>query len=248
MRVCSLLSGGKDSNYALYRAVRDGHEVACIASVRPARSDSWMFHVPAVDLVALQARAMGLEDRHERIAVSGVKEREVEELARALEPLKRRYGFDALVVGGIASRYQERRFRLIAERLGVRLYSPQWGVDPEEYMRRLVAEGFRFTLVRIATMGLPCRLLGRILEGPLLEELLSLARRHGFHPALEGGEGETLVLWQPLYERGSLWLRGRPLRLSEFECELQVLEAGLTGEKGDGRVELVEPQGRGYSA
>jgi len=239
-RACFLLSGGKDSNYALYKAVAEGLEVSCIASVKPLRDDSWMFHVPAVDLVSLQARAMGLEEVHERITVSGVKEREVEELAEALKSLLGRYGFEVLVVGGIASRYQKERFEYIASKLGVHLYSPQWGADPFEYMRSLLRGGFKFVLIRIATMGLPCSYLGRIVDEGLLEDLLRRAGRYGFNPALEGGEGETLVLWQPLYVRGSLWVRGVRRILSEFECELEVIDAGLTDDVGDGQVEVLE--------
>ncbi len=240
-RVCSLLSGGKDSNYALYRAVEEGYEVACIASAAPARSDSWMFHTPAVNLARLQARAMGLEGVHVEVPVSGVKEREVAELEEALRALKARYDFDVLVVGGIASRYQKERFERIARAIGARLYSPQWGLDAGEYLRELVRLGFRFTLVRVATMGLPCSWLGRVVDERLVEEIISRAERYGFHPALEGGEGETLVLWQPLYVKGSLWLRASPRIYSEFECELEVLDAGITPVRGDGRVELDGP-------
>jgi diphthine-ammonia ligase len=239
-KACSLLSGGKDSNYALYRAVAEGLEISCIASVRPLRSNSWMFHVPAVDLVSLQASAMGLEEIHERIVVSGEKEREVEELANALKALLRKYEFDVLVIGGIASRYQKNRFKYIASKLGVRLYSPQWGVDPVDYMRNLLREGFRFALVRIATMGIPCDYLGRVIDDELLNDLIARAGKYGFHPALEGGEGETLVLWQPLYVRGSLWVRGVRRIFSEFECELEVTDAGLTGRTSDGWIEVLD--------
>jgi len=242
-RACFTLSGGKDSNYALYRGVRGGLEPACLLTLKPRRPDSWMFQVPAVELARLQARAMGLEGVHHVRSVSGEREREVEELASILEEIHSTHPFDVLVVGGLASEYQRRRFQRVAEELGAKLYAPAWGWDPAEYMRALVGEGFRFILVSATTMGLDCRHVGRVVDRDLVEDIIRRASRYGFHPALEGGEGETLVLWQPLYTRGSLRVRGRLARLGEFECRLEIVEAALA-EPGDGGVELLEREPR----
>ncbi len=240
-RACFLLSGGKDSNYALYRGVKDGLEPACILTVKPSRPDSWMFQVPAVELARLQARAMGLEDRHYMVEVSGVKEREVEELASAVEELHGRVGFEVIVAGGLASEYQRRRLEAVARRVGARLYAPAWGMDPAEYLRTLVREGLRFILVSATTMGLTCRHVGRIVDETLAEDIIERARRYGFHAGLEGGEGESLVLWQPLYRLGALAVRGRRRRLGEFECRLEILDARLEPPPSRGRVELEGP-------
>jgi len=225
-RVCGLVSGGKDSNYAFYRAIIEVGEPACIMAVEPARRDSYMFHYPHVNLVRLQAEAMGLSDRLVYAKVSGRKEVEVEELARALEDAKARFAFDVVSVGALASRYQESRIRGIAERLGVEVYAPAWQADPEDYMRRLVDEGFRFVIVRIATMGLPPSFLGRVIGPEEVEEIIGLARRHGFHPAFEGGEAETLVVDAPHY-RARLEVEGEPVKLGPYEWELAVRNARL---------------------
>ncbi len=207
-RFCALLSGGKDSNYALYRALRMGWEPACIVVVRPARDDSWMFHTALLEAPTLQAEAMGLSRIVAEVAVSGVKEREVEELATALERLwLERGGFDYLVVGGLASEYQRRRFEAIASKLGADVYAPAWGLDPEEYMRMLVREGFRFIVTRAAALGLDAGIVGSIVDENLVEDILRRARKYGFHPAFEGGEAETMVVDAPHYSK-SLCLEG----------------------------------------
>ncbi len=220
-RLCGLVSGGKDSNYAFYTAIREGARPVCILAVEPERQDSWMFHVPHVRLVVYQARAMGLEDILIVRRVSGIKEREVEELARILEEVRGETGFEALSVGVLASRYQERRIRAIAERLGVEVWAPAWDADPEEYMRLLVREGFRFIITRISVMGLPPRLLGRVIGEEEVEEIIRLSRKYGFHAAFEGGEAETLVVDAPHY-RSRLRVHGRPVRLGPYEWELAV--------------------------
>ena len=226
-RLCALLSGGKDSNYALYRALREGAEPVCILAVKPPSPESWMFHYPSVELVRLQARAMGLEHLLREARVSGVKEREVEELHSILEELHGEAGFEVISVGALASRYQEERIRRIAGSLRVQVYAPAWQADPEEYMRTLAREGFRFIIVRIATMGLPPRLLGVPIGPGEVEEIIALARRHGFHPAFEGGEAETIVVDAPHY-RARLVVEGERVRLGPYEWEYRVRSARLS--------------------
>ncbi|MGC9071566.1 MAG: diphthine--ammonia ligase [Acidilobus sp.] len=228
-RFCSLLSGGKDSTYALSRALEEGLEPSCIATVLPVRADSWMFHRPFVELVPLQLESMDLSDRLFKIEVSGLKEKEVEELSQALARAEQMFGFDTLVVGGIASRYQFNRFKRIADELGLELYDPQWGSDPEEYMRGLVKYGIVFVITQITTAGLPPRLLGvPVSSSEQVDEILVLARKYGFHPAFEGGEAETFVIKAPRYRHG-ICLEARRVRSSEFEWRLEPMSAELCG-------------------
>ena len=230
MRFCSLLSGGKDSTYALHAAVKEGGEVACVASVVPGREDSWMFHRPLVELTRLQAESMGLADRHYMLEVSGNKEQEVDELVAGLRRLKESTGFDTLVIGGIASRYQLARFGRIASELGVRLYDPQWGADPEEYMRALLREGIIYVITQITVYGLDPGLLGVPIDrAELVERIISLARKYGFHPAFEGGEAETFVVKAPLFRR-PICLEAERVRVAEFDWRLRVRSAALCDE------------------
>lgn len=230
MRVCSLLSGGKDSNYSLYRAIVEGHSVECIIVVHPERDDSWMFHAFHTSAAVLQAESMGFSDRVYEVRVSGVKEREVEELEEALSRLYYRVGFDALTVGSLASRYQRSRLESLSEKIGFSLYSPFWGLDPVEYMYRLVGEGIVFIIVSISTMGLPRELLGVPASKALVERIVELSRRHGFHPAFEGGEAETLVVDAPHYSR-PLCVRGVRVSRGDFHHFITIEELKL-GSKG----------------
>ena len=235
-RFCSLLSGGKDSNYALYRALLNRWQPTCILIVESERKDSWMFHTIATNMAKLQAEAMGLGDKVHVIKVSGVKEREVEELAKALEGLHHSVGFDVITVGALASMYQRKRIEGIAGGLGVDIYAPAWMVDHEYYMKHLVSIGFKIVIIRISTMGLPHRLLGKILTLKDIEEVVKLSRVHGFHPAFEGGEAETLVIDAPHYHK-SLLIEAKTARLGPYESELVILSAALVS-KGSGGVKL----------
>uniref|UniRef100_A0A7C2VM79 Diphthine--ammonia ligase n=1 Tax=Ignisphaera aggregans TaxID=334771 RepID=A0A7C2VM79_9CREN len=231
MKFCALLSGGKDSNYALYRALKEGHTLACVVIVKPIRDDSWLFHAVYPEIALLQAEAMGLEkEKVFLFEVSGEKETEVSELENYMVKLRKEIDFDTILCGAISSRYQLTRFEKIAGRLGVKVYSPLWGIDQEKYMKQLVEEGFVFVITKIMSMGLPPDFLAKPIDLIHVEKIINLSRLYGFNPAFEGGEAETLVVEAPHY-RYSICIEGVRESLTEFEHVFKISKYWL-GEKG----------------
>ena len=60
MKVAVLFSGGKDSVFALHRAMEQGRKVEVVIALKSANPYSYMFHIPNIDLVKLQADAIKL--------------------------------------------------------------------------------------------------------------------------------------------------------------------------------------------
>ena len=216
-KACALLSGGKDSNYALWRGIKDGFEISCITTVIPEKRDSWMFHYPTIKAVKLQVSLMNMDDRFYEIEVSGEKEKEVEELLNGLIKISKEVNFNYIIIGGIASSYQKKRFERIAKALSAKLYSPQWGEDPSEYLLKLIKSNFEFIITEAKVYGLTREFVGRILNEELARKIILRSRRYGFNAAFEGGEAETLVLYQPLFGNKRLCVEGYRKSLSEFE-------------------------------
>ncbi|MEM3702218.1 MAG: hypothetical protein QXH93_05815, partial [Conexivisphaerales archaeon] len=52
-----------------------------------------------------------------------------------------------------------------------------------------------------ASLGLGREWLGRKMDQEATEQLIKLSKKYRFNPSLEGGEGETFVLWMPLYRK-----------------------------------------------
>jgi predicted ATP pyrophosphatase (TIGR00289 family) len=193
MKLAALVSGGKDSMLALHKAAEE-HEIVCLVGVIPENPDSFMFHTPNLHL--LDAIASSLELPIYKVPTAGEKEKEVDELINALRHLK----IDGIVIGGIESEYQRKRFQRVADELGIEMIAPLWHVDPEEIMKEVV-EKFDAIFVRVAAMGLDESWLGRKIDEKALEDLKKLNERYEIHLAGEGGEFETLVLDAPLYKR-----------------------------------------------
>ncbi|MFB6202389.1 MAG: diphthine--ammonia ligase [Halorhabdus sp.] len=231
----SLFSGGKDSAWALYRALERDLPVERLVTVHPP-GDSYMYHVPATELATLAAESIGLplvavepDDFGTETVTDAGAQGDAE-----LEPLERTIGeLDADVSGGVAgivagaveSEFQTSRIEGLADRLDAELFAPLWQRDPETLAREMFAAGFEIRIVQVAAAGLDESWLGRHLDDEALQELLALNDEYGVHVLGEGGEFETLVTDGPHMDR--------PLRL-DYETEwdgtrgtIQVVDAWL---------------------
>ncbi len=226
MKLAALVSGGKDSVFALYKAAKAGHEVAYILNMLPEREDSWMFHHPNAALVELQAKALGIPLI--RGETKGEKERELEDLRRLIAKVADRV--EGVVTGALASNYQRERIEKLCSELGLKVYSPLWGIEPVEYWEELLASGFEVMITAVAAEGLGEEWLGVVVTREKLEELKQLARRHRFHLGFEGGEAETLVLDMPLFRKRLVVKKAR--KVWQGNSGVLVVEEAELAEKG----------------
>ena len=224
-RVAALYSGGKDSTYALHWAFLKGFNVVCLITVEPRREDSWMFHYPQISLTRLQAKALGLP--HVYIPSSGERDKELSDLKRALEIAVEEFGVEGLVIGALLSDYQRMNINLIAEELGLRVYSPLWRKDQSRYMRELIEFGFKIVITSINVYGLPPKFLGKVLTLEDVDEICRLASIYGFNPAFEGGEAETLVIDAPLYRKRIVIRSSSVVKCSEYSWRLIIHDVEL---------------------
>ncbi|QGX94080.1 diphthine--ammonia ligase [Haloplanus rallus] len=210
----SLFSGGKDSSWALYRALEDGLNVTRLVTVHPGE-DSYMYHVPATDLAALAAESIGIDllevDPGDLGAAAATDagaqgDAELEPLEAALRELAEREGLSGVTAGAVESEFQTSRIEAMCERLGIDLFAPLWQRDPVALGEAMIDAGFEILIVQVAAGGLDESWLGRRLDADTLDDLVALEASHGVHPLGEGGEFETLVTDGPHMDRPiELW-------------------------------------------
>jgi diphthine-ammonia ligase len=223
LKVATLFSGGKDSTYAAWLA-SNRDELACLVTLFPKSDMSYMFHFPNLKWTGLQAESVGVPLLTEQ--TEGVKEEELDDLARALKKAKADFGLEGIYTGALASVYQKTRVERICRDLGLKCVSPLWGMDPEAHLRRLVREGFSVIVVSVSALGLDQSWLGRRLDGPSIDELVALGRKYRFHVGLEGGEGETFVLDAPFFSK-SVEVRSTEKRWRGDSGFLEITDAVL---------------------
>jgi len=207
----SLFSGGKDSSWALYRALESGRDVSRLVTVHP-EGDSYMYHVPATDLASLAAESLGIElvevepddfeaDDAEESGAQG--DAELRPLEAALADLDDELpdGIAGLTAGAVESEYQTDRIEAMADRLDAEVFAPLWQQDPRDLADAMLDAGFEIRIIRVAAYGLDESWLGRTLDAEALAELEALNEEYGVHVLGEGGEFETLVTDGPHMDR-----------------------------------------------
>ncbi|MCW4034719.1 MAG: TIGR00289 family protein [Candidatus Bathyarchaeota archaeon] len=195
MRLAALVTGGKDSIYALYQAQQMGHSIDVLATMIPERSDSYMFHFPNIHLTDVIAKA--LEITLVKAPTCGIKEKELDDLKRLLGSLD----VDGVVTGAIASTYQKDRIDNMCNELGIKSIAPLWHQDPLKIMQELVDLKFKVILVGVSAFGLDQKWLGREINAESLAELVELNKKYQISLVGEGGEYESLVLDAPIYKK-----------------------------------------------
>ncbi|PSQ03559.1 ATP-binding protein [Halobacteriales archaeon QS_4_69_31] len=206
----SLFSGGKDSSWALYRALERGLPVERLVTVHP-EGDSYMYHVPATRLAGLAAESIGIglvEVEPDDFGADGTVDSgaqgdsELEPLEAALADLDDRPGgLAGVTAGAVESEYQTSRIEAMCERLGADLFAPLWQRDPRELADAMLDAGFEVRVIRVAAAGLDESWLGRTLDADALAALERLNDEYGVHLLGEGGEFETLVTDGPHMDR-----------------------------------------------
>ncbi|MGQ9760000.1 MAG: diphthine--ammonia ligase [Candidatus Methanomethylicaceae archaeon] len=199
MRLLLLFSGGKDSNLALYRLLKEGHEILSLLTVIPRRPDSWMFHRPNVELAKVQAACMNLP--WQSCEVSGEKEIEISELKAVLSLIKKRMNIEGIATGAIASKYQKERVENLCKVLGLKSVSPLWGAPEIELLTEMLSLKFEVYFTSVSAEGLDMGWLGKVLDWERLNRLQILNEKYGLNLSGEGGEYETFVCDSPLFRK-----------------------------------------------
>ncbi|OAY80240.1 Diphthine--ammonia ligase [Ananas comosus] len=221
MKVVALVSGGKDSCFAMMRCIDYGHEIVALANLMPMDDsvdelDSYMYQTVGHQIIVSYAECMGLPLFRRRIRGTSRDQRlnyaitpgdEVEDLFILLNEVKQQIpSITAVSSGAIASDYQRLRVESVCSRLGLVSLAYLWKQDQTFLLTEMIRRGILAITVKVAAIGLsPAKHLGRELadlEVPLLE----LKERYGINVCGEGGEYETLTLDCPLFSNARIVL------------------------------------------
>ncbi|XP_047170876.1 diphthine--ammonia ligase isoform X2 [Vigna umbellata] len=221
MKVVALVSGGKDSCYAMMKAIHYGHEIVALANLMPLDDsvdelDSYMYQTVGHQIIVRYAECMGLplfrrriqgSSRHQELGYKETQGDEVEDLFTLLREVKRKIpSITAVSSGAIASDYQRLRVESVCSRLGLVSLAYLWKQDQSLLLQEMITSGIVAVTVKVAAMGLdPAKHLGKELAF-LTAYLHKLKELYGINVCGEGGEYETLTLDCPLFSNARIVL------------------------------------------
>ena len=196
----SLFSGGKDSNWSLYQAIKNGLDVEFLVTVHPPQG-SYMYHFPATRVVPLAAESIGIElieiepkfEIDKNINSSKQGDLETKFIEMEIEKISEKIELTGVIVGAVESEYQASRIQNICDKLDIELYAPLWKIDPIVSMKNMIKSGFEMMIVGVAAMGFDESWLGRYIDIETISDLEILNEKYGVHVMGEGGEYETIV-------------------------------------------------------
>ena len=193
-KYASLFSGGKDSTYALYLALKNQINVTHLVTMKT-KKDSYMYHIPNIELTNLQSKSIGIPLIKKE--TTGDKKQEIEDLKQVLKKLN----IDGIITGAVKSNYQKQRIDKICKDLKLELYSPLWHQKSEKLLQEIIKTGFHVIITGISAYGFDKSYLGRKLDQNLLNDLKKLNEDYEIHITGEGGEFETTVLNGPIFSK-----------------------------------------------
>ena len=193
MNVTCLVSGGKDSVLALWLALHQ-FNVISILSVRSRCPESYLFHIPNTQYVALIAKMLNIPYR-----TIFVENCHVEDEIQALKDFLTESEAEAVITGGIRSDFQRYKFNYSAISAKMKCFNPLWRLSPRTLMSELLDNNFHIIFSSVAGMGLGRELLGKKITTEMLESIQKTVPESELTMIGEGGEFESLVLDAPFF-------------------------------------------------
>jgi len=194
MKVVAAWSGGKDSCFACYKAIQEGHDVSqlLIMMSDPSKSN---FHMIRSDMLDSQSQAIGIPI----VKWKTTPDTYEQEFKKALLQMKAE-GVEGIVTGDVCdvALHEVGWLDRICKEVGLKPVKPLWHRDTQKILNEFINEGFEAIVVRVKTDVLGREWLGRQVNKEFFNDLLKLGT---VDPCGERGEFHTFVTDGPLFKK-----------------------------------------------
>ncbi len=197
MDVAILFSGGKDSTLCYEYAKKKGWNIKYLISVKPTRTDCFLFHYATVEYTKELAKILKTNHIFTTCDVA-----DPEKEANVIKEIVKKNPVDAVVLGGVG--LQETQINSIRDALfecGTEVFASHTGQNHAELMFDMIDRGYDIRICQIATEGLGKEWVGKKLTRESFQELKKLANKYGFNIGGEGGYYDTLVCDGPIFQK-----------------------------------------------
>ena len=194
MKLIASWSGGKDSCFALHRALQKGHSVQNLLIMMQDKGTS-NFHMISSQLLDAQSQALGIPI----VKVPSTPETYEEKFTRALRDAKKK-GAEGIITGDIydVALHEPGWLDKVTKEIGLEPVRPLWHRSTTEVLDEFINEGFKATVVRVKKEFLGMEWLGRTLDRKFFNDLKKLGT---IDLCGERGEYHTFVTDGPIFKK-----------------------------------------------
>lgn len=197
MDVAVLYSGGKDSTYAIEYCMSRNWNIKYLLSVKPSRTDCYLFHFATVEHTPELAKILGIKQILIGCDVADpVKEAEI------IKNIVAKNKVDAVVLGGVG--LQETQIKSLQNALmplGIEVFASHAGLDSYNLLKEMIDKGYEIIITEVASDGLDERHLGFRLNKETFDYFCKLSVKYGFEILGEGGYYNSLVVDGPIFSK-----------------------------------------------
>ncbi len=209
LKAISSWSGGKDSCFAYYRAIKQGFDVKLLLNFISRESKRGCFHGLEGGLLKFQADLIGVPLVQREVSPDMNKYEE--EFKAAVTELKGK-DIGSMVFGDIYLLEHESWIERVCGDLNINPVEPLWNNDPETIVDEFIKSGFKAIIVSCKADIMGSEFLGRYVDKELVEEL----KNRGICPCGEKGEFHTLVVDGPIFRKPIKVVEAEPIIKESF--------------------------------
>jgi uncharacterized protein (TIGR00290 family) len=198
MNVVVSWSGGKDSCFACYQALAQGHEVSHLVNFISREFRRVSFHGTRARLISRQAQAIGIPLA--QYTVPPDMSRYEQTFKKAISALKRN-GVEGMVFGDIYLQEHRDWIERVCGELGIAPLLPLWGMATDRIISDFIKAGFEAILTAVKADIFDETWLGRRIDDDFLFDVKQLGREKELDVCGEQGEYHTFVVDGPLFRK-----------------------------------------------
>ncbi|MBA7666787.1 hypothetical protein ES703_74869 [subsurface metagenome] len=195
-RVFASWSGGKDCCLALYRAMKNGLEVRCLANTITGDGQRSCSHGISSEVIKTQSQALGIpiiqrrttNDTYESVFVDMLRD-------------FKREGIEGGVFGDIDFDPHREWDERVCREADIKPYLPLWQEDQKALMQEFIDAGFESIIITVKGEFFGEEMLGKKVDKYFVAHLEELAKTKDITPAGEAGEYHTLVIDGPIFKK-----------------------------------------------
>ncbi|MBI5701443.1 diphthine--ammonia ligase [Candidatus Saganbacteria bacterium] len=186
-------SGGKDSAFACYKAIRQGLEISCLLNAVRKRYGRVAFHGVRRELIKLQAEAIGMP-LHQFMVNKDNYEGKYKEAVSAVKA----WGIKGGVFGDIFLEDGRQWVEKVCRAMRIKPVFPLWKIKTEKLIKDFVAAGFEAYVVSTQANLLGKEWVGRRVDKSFINDL---KRLKNVDICGENGEFHTFVVDGPIFNK-----------------------------------------------